>query len=131
MLGEIHFGAHTPNPAAHPAIVDRDTWKAVQRATVSRGRRAKSERLLARLGVLRCGTCDARMVVGTANRSSYWIYRCPPTGDCQRRVTISAEIAEKKVVEKVRAAIADDEGRASTEATSATQRPPLRPPRSH
>jgi hypothetical protein len=56
------------------------------------------------------------MVVGTANRSSYWIYRCPPTGDCQQRVTISAEIAEKKVIEKVRAAIADDEGRASAEA---------------
>jgi DNA invertase Pin-like site-specific DNA recombinase len=116
VLGEIHFGAHTPNPAAHPAIVDRDTWKAVQRTTVSRGRRAKSERLLARLGILRCGTCGARMVVGTANRSSYWIYRCPPTGDCQQRVTISAEIAEKKVIEKVRAAIADDEGRASAEA---------------
>jgi DNA invertase Pin-like site-specific DNA recombinase len=116
VLGEIHFGAHTPNPAAHPAIVDRDMWMAVQRASVSRGRRAKSERLLARLGVLRCGTCGARMVVGTANRSSYWIYRCPPTGDCQQRVTISAEIAEKKVIEKVRAAIADDEGRASAEA---------------
>ena len=116
VLGEIHFGAHTRNPAAHPAIVDRDTWQTVQRATVSRGRRAKSERLLARLGVLRCGTCGARMVVGTANRSSYWIYRCPPTGDCQQRVTISAEIAEKKVIEKVRAAIADDEGRASAEA---------------
>jgi len=56
------------------------------------------------------------MVVGTANRSSYWIYRCPPTGDCQQRVTISAEIAEKKVIEKVRAAIADDAGRASAEA---------------
>ena len=31
--------------------------------------RAKSERLLARLGVLRCGTCGARMVVGTANHA--------------------------------------------------------------
>jgi hypothetical protein len=45
VLREIHFGAHTPNPGAHPAIVDRDTWMAVQRATVSRGRRAKSERV--------------------------------------------------------------------------------------
>jgi DNA invertase Pin-like site-specific DNA recombinase len=116
VLGEIHFGSHTPNPNAHKPIVDRDVWQAVQRMKVSRGRKAKSERLLARLGVLRCDSCGSRMVVGTANRSSYWIYRCPPTGDCRQRVTISAEIAEKKVVEKVRAAIADDEGRASAEA---------------
>jgi site-specific DNA recombinase len=116
VLGEIHFGAHTPNLTAHLAIVDRDTWRAVQRAVVSRGRRAKSERLLARLGVLRCGTCGARMVVGTANRSAYWIYRCPPNGDCQRRVTIAAEIAESVVVDAVRSAISNDEGRASAEA---------------
>ena len=33
--------------------------------TVSRGRQAKSERLLARLGVLRCGTCASRMVINS------------------------------------------------------------------
>ncbi len=113
-LGEIHFG-DLLNLEAHPAIVDVDTWKRVQRARVSRGRKSKSERLLARLGVLRCGSCDARMVVGTSNNSAYWIYRCPPTGDCQRRVTISAEHVERIVVDTVRAALGDAEGRASAE----------------
>jgi DNA invertase Pin-like site-specific DNA recombinase len=115
-LGEIHFGSsYEPNLTAHPPIVDRDLFNAVQRVRVSRGRRAKSERLLARLGVLRCGTCGARMVVGTSNNSSYWIYRCPPVGDCERRVTISAEIVEQVVVERVRGALADVQGRASVE----------------
>ena len=58
-----------------------------------RGRRAKSERLLARLGILRCGTCGGRLVVGSATRRSTF-YRCTPTSDCPRRVTISADIAE-------------------------------------
>ena len=114
VLGEIHFG-DLVNLSAHPAIVDRDTWQRVQRVKVSRGRRAKSDRLLARLGVLRCGSCGSRMVVGTSNNSSYWIYRCPPNGDCARRVTISAEAVEQAVVDRVRAALAGAEGRASAE----------------
>jgi hypothetical protein len=114
-LGEIHFGSYEPNLAAHPAIVDRDLWNRVQRVSVSRGRRAKSERLLARLGVLRCGTCGARMVVGSSNHGRYWIYRCPPTGDCERHVTISAEAVEEIVVDEVRRALTDVEGRASVE----------------
>ena len=115
MLGEIHFGKLTPNLHAHTAIVDADLWRRVQRVKVSRGRRAKSERLLARLGVLRCGTCGARMVVGTAHNGEYALYRCPPTGDCTRRVTISADLVEGLVVDRVRAALADVEGRASVE----------------
>ena len=45
-------------------IVDPSTWRRVQRI-VPRGRRPKSDRLLARLGVLRCATCGGRMVIGT------------------------------------------------------------------
>ena len=89
-LGEIHFGEYQPNLSAHPAIVDTETW---QRVSVPRGRRAKSDRLLARLNVLRCGTCGARMVVGSTNNRGYALYRCPPTGDCPRRVTISADLS--------------------------------------
>jgi hypothetical protein len=70
VLGETHFG-DLVNLAAHEPIVARDVWQAVQRVSVPRGRRARSDRLLARLGVLRCGTCGARMVVGTSNRSNY------------------------------------------------------------
>jgi hypothetical protein len=115
VLGEIHFGKYKPNLSAHTPIVDREVWKTVQRVKVPRGRRAKSDRLLARLGVLRCASCGSRMVVGTANRSKYWIYRCPATGDCKRRVTVSAELVEGIVSERVREALADVEGRASAE----------------
>jgi len=45
------------------------------------------------------------MVVGTANHGRYALYRCPPTGDCTRRVTVAAEAAEQGVVEAVRASL--------------------------
>lgn len=114
VLGEIHFG-DLSNLHAHEPIVDPDTFAQVQRVIVPRGRRAKSFRLLARLGVLRCGTCGSRMVVGTGFNGRYNHYRCPPVGDCPRRVTISAEIAEQVVTDAVRAALADLEGRASAQ----------------
>ena len=111
-LGEIHFGA-LANTGSHPAIVDADTWAAVQRARSPRGRRAKSERLLARLGVLRCATCGARMVVGSSNHGAYALYRCPPVGDCPQRVTISAETAERTIVAAVRHLLAETQGAAT------------------
>ena len=116
VLGEIHFGDYEPNLTAHEPIVDRETWKAVQRVRVPRGRQSKSDRLLARLGVLRCASCGSRMVVGNSQRGKYPIYRCPPTGDCKRRVAIAAELVEGIVTEHVKAQIADVEGRASAEA---------------
>jgi DNA invertase Pin-like site-specific DNA recombinase len=117
MLGEIHFG-NLVNLGAHEPIVEADVWRAVQRVKVSRGRRAKSDRLLARLDVLRCSGCGGRMVVGTQtqNGRSYPFYRCGHVReDCDRRVTISAEVVEAVVVEAVCAAIDDAEGRASVE----------------
>lgn len=114
VLGEIHFG-DLVNLEAHPAIVDVGVWTRVQRARVTRGRKPKSERLLARLGVLRCATCNARMVVGTSNNGRYPLYRCPPTGDCPQRVTVSAELVEGIVVDAVRDALSDIEGRASAQ----------------
>jgi DNA invertase Pin-like site-specific DNA recombinase len=112
VLGELNFG-DLHNPAAHPAIVDAETWGRVQRVIAPRGRRAKSERLLARLGVLRCATCGARMVVGSSNHGRYALYKCPPVADCPRRVTIGAEIAERAVVDAVRALIEGIEGTAT------------------
>lgn len=114
-IGELRFGSYTPNLDACEAIVDRDTFNRVQRVRVSRGRRPKSDRLLARAGVLRCGTCGASMVVGTSKQSGklYGFYRCPPTNDCERRVTVSAGIAEEAVVEAVQVALAGVEGTAS------------------
>jgi DNA invertase Pin-like site-specific DNA recombinase len=114
-LGEIHFGGVPANLTAHDPIVDRAMFDRVQRVHVPRGRRAKSERLLARLGVLRCRTCGSRMVVGTSHNSTYWLYRCPPVGDCPQRVTISAPLVEAVVVAAVRRRLAHTEGRASAE----------------
>jgi len=118
VLGEIHFGKFTPNLAAHEPIVDRGTWEAVQRARVPSGRNTKSPRLLARLGVLLCGTCDSRLVANTvigASGKTYEIYRCQNT-DCQRRVTIAAHAAETAVVEAAKRELSDLKGRASAAA---------------
>jgi DNA invertase Pin-like site-specific DNA recombinase len=114
VLGEIHFG-ELVNLEAHEPIVDRDVWLAAQRVRVSRGPQPQSDRPLARLGVLRCGTCGSRMVVGTAHYGRYPLYRCSPTSDCPQRVTVSAVKVEAVVVEAVRAVLANVEGAASAE----------------
>lgn len=118
LLGEIHFG-DLVNREAHEPVIERQLWDEVQNATIRRGGRpAKSDRLLARLGILRCATCKARMVVATSHHSRYWVYRCPPVGDCERRVSIAATIAESVVVEAAKRELSDIEGRASAESES-------------
>ena len=100
-LGEIHFG-ELHNLRAHEAIIrDRGLFERVQRRTVSRGRQAKSDRLLARLGVLRCGTCASRMVINSDSGS----YRCGDTraNRCQRRAAVKADRVEAMVLDAVRA----------------------------
>jgi DNA invertase Pin-like site-specific DNA recombinase len=100
-LGEIHFG-ELHNTHAHEAIIkDRALFERVQRRTVSRGRQARSERLLARLGVLRCGTCGSRMVINSDSGS----YRCGDTSAnrCQRRAAVKADRVEAMVTDAVRA----------------------------
>jgi DNA invertase Pin-like site-specific DNA recombinase len=115
-LGEIHFGKHTPNLKAHEAIIDRDLFDRVQHVTVRRGPSAKSDRLLARQGVLRCASCGGRMVVGTQRQHgrSYPFYRCPGKGshtadvrDCTARVAISAENVEALVLQYARSFLRD------------------------
>ena len=117
MLGEIRFGSDLVNLHAHTPIVDPETFRTVERMSELRGRRASSDRLLARLGILRCASCGARMVVGvqTSNGRRYRFYRCPPIGDCKHRVTIGADIVESAIVEHVQQALADVEGRASAQ----------------
>jgi site-specific DNA recombinase len=111
-LGEIHFG-NLVNLHAHEAIIDRELWGRVQRMVIPRGRQPSSTRLLARLGVLRCGSCGARLgSMKLPKQNDYPIYRCPSTSDCDHHVTISAEIAERVVTAAVREALADAEGRA-------------------
>jgi hypothetical protein len=100
-LGEIHFG-ELHNTHAHEAIIkDRRLFERVQPRRVSRGRQAKSERLLARLGVLRCGTCGSRMVINSDSGS----YRCGDTSAnrCRRRAAVKADRVEAMVLDSVRA----------------------------
>jgi hypothetical protein len=99
-LGEIHFGELHNLNAHEPIIKDRALFERVQRRTVSRGRQAKSERLLARLGVLRCGTCGARMVINSDSGS----YRCGDTRAhrCRRRAAVKADRVEATVLDAIR-----------------------------
>ena len=114
--GEIHFGGLV-NPEAHEPIVDAATWRAAQ-STELRGTRPPSQRLLARQSILHCGSCGARMVIGCQRQGPqpYYFYRCPSNSECTKRMVIGADIAERAVVEYVRSAVADSEGRASAEA---------------
>jgi DNA invertase Pin-like site-specific DNA recombinase len=121
-VGELRHG-ETVNPTACEAIVERYVWDAVQRMRTTGGRAPKSERLLARLGVLRCASCGARMVAGgqtarwgdTTRR--YAFYKCGMPGECSAPVTISADAVEAYIVDRVRAYAAGIE-----ETTSANER---------
>jgi site-specific DNA recombinase len=112
-LGEINFGK-LRRLGAHPALVDADTFKRAQRVKPSPGRKTKSDRLLARLGVLRCSSCGGRMSASSAGSRSYPFYRCASQA-CERPMTIGAEIAEGLVTDAVHEARADVEGRASAQ----------------
>jgi DNA invertase Pin-like site-specific DNA recombinase len=114
-LGELHFGKLV-NLAACEPIIGRELWNRVQRMVIPRGPQPASTRLLSRLGILRCGSCGARLsAMKLPKQGDYPIYRCPSTSDCDHHMTISAVIAEQVVVEYVRGALADVEGRASAE----------------
>jgi DNA invertase Pin-like site-specific DNA recombinase len=117
VLGEIHFGEHTPNLRAHPPVVDRATWNAVQATRVPQGRKAKSPALLARLGVLRCGACDGPLVVGGSTRAGvlkYHTYRCSAIDrGCPEPCSITQHVADDVIVATVKAAAYDAEGSAS------------------
>lgn len=118
-LGEIHFGKLTPNLHAHDPIIDPDVWARAQ-STVIRGPRPKSDRLLARLGVLRCASCGGRMSIAQQTKKGragqrFYMYVCRPTSDCASRASISADMIEQEIVRCVRERIADRRGRASAE----------------
>jgi DNA invertase Pin-like site-specific DNA recombinase len=109
-LGELRFGKLV-NPNSHEAIIDADLWHRVQQTRSTRGRRGKSDRLLARLGVLRCASCGSRMVVSQYGKGQH-VYRCSPTGQCEQRMTISALIAERAVEDALKEHLAGIKGRA-------------------
>jgi len=112
-LGEVHFGKMV-NLHAHEPIIERELWNRVQGMVIPRGRKPVSDRLLSRLGVLRCGSCGSRLsAMKLPKQGDYPIYRCPSTSDCKHHVTISAVIAEDVISSAVKAALEDAEGRAN------------------
>lgn len=115
LVGEIHFGDFRPNlDAVEEPIVDRATFRQMQAAKSTRGRYAKSDRLLARLGVLVCETCGSRMTVHSTSHAGqrYSYYRC---GDrlCGHPAVIAADTAERVVCEATLRLSAEVVGRAS------------------
>ena len=98
-LGELHFGDHE-NLTAHPPIIDPDLFELVGRTCTTGGRPAKSPHLLARLGVLYCGTCGSAMIVNTSANH----YRCQGSNrmPCPRPVTARIALIEEWVMDRVR-----------------------------
>ena len=120
-LGELRFGKLV-NLHSHEAIVDPGVFKTVQGKRVRRGVRGPgSERLLARMAIVRCAYCEHPLVVGRQVRKSlhtgasvpYFDYRCSSMQDCTQRVVISADVLEEAVVRYVKQA--DAEGHASVD----------------
>lgn len=114
-LGEIHFG-QLKNLKAHDPIIERDLFERVQRMKAPRGPQPKSDRLLARLKVVRCGSCGSALgTMKLPRQGDYPIYRCGSHNDCDRHVTISAELVESVVVTEVKRLLAGIEGTASAD----------------
>jgi site-specific DNA recombinase len=112
--GVVRFGK-LRNEQAHEPLVDAETFRRCRKLHGRAGRKAKSQELLARLGVLRCSTCGSAMAVNTT-RERYRTYRCSaPNGYCSKRVSIMIHLADRAVVEAVKAALSDVSGRASIE----------------
>ncbi len=103
-IGEVSYRDWT-NPNAHPPLIDRATFERVQRLHVSAGRKPRSERLLSRLGILRCASCGARMSVLTTTKKrkdgsvkEYPYYYCHASNrDCATPASIRAEKAEEEI----------------------------------
>lgn len=109
VLGELRSGEYV-NKQAHTPIVDALLWQRVQNTRLPRGPRGPSQRILARLGVLRCATCGASMGVTYGYHSKqdtrrYWKYHCG-NKECSGRAMISAAVIEDAVVAWVKDALA-------------------------
>lgn len=111
-LGEVHHGP-LHNLQAHPPIVDRELFDRVARMTLPGGRRARSDHLLARQGILRCGTCGAKMSLGHT-MDGWAFYRCGGY-DCRRKMSIGATIVEDWTADVVKRERADLKARASAD----------------
>jgi hypothetical protein len=116
LVGEMHFGTFTPNlHAIDEPILDHETFERLQKMTSSKGRHAKSERLLARLGIVECATCHSRMSVRTSRARTgveHFYYRCADP-ICESPAGVNALEIEALVLEKTKQEAAGLVGTAS------------------
>lgn len=117
LVGEIHFGSFRPNlRAIEEPLLDPVTFRRLNESKATRGRYAKSERLLARLGILTCASCGSRLTVDTAKRGpkrvEYSYYRC---GNrlCVAPAVVAAEVAEDVLRDEAIRLSGEVKGRAS------------------
>lgn len=124
-LGELHYGKFS-NLYSHEAIIDARLFRSVSHMRGDpRGPRSDSPILLARQGLVFCGSCNAKMMAGGQNlkgrpdapRKRYYDYRCAliSSPDCTRRAYIAAHILDAYVVDYVKRRLADAQGRWSSD----------------
>lgn len=119
VLGELRHGPYV-NLTSHDPVISGELFDAVQAVKIPRGRQARSDRLLARLRIVRCATCDGPMGVDhkyTPNGKLYPMYRCSgPNRECTQRAMIAARFVEDAARDEVLRLSADIRGRADTDA---------------
>jgi site-specific DNA recombinase len=124
-LGELRYGKFV-NLRSHEAIIDGRLFRSVAKMRgAPRGARADSPILLARQGLLRCGSCGGKLVAGGQNlkarpdapRKRYYDYRCHPAASplCTKRPYISATVLDDYVVRYVKRRLTDVQGRWSSD----------------
>ena len=122
-LGELRFGKLV-NLRSHEAIIDARLFRSVAKMRgAPRGAMAPSPILLARQGLLYCGSCDGKLVAGGQNlknrpdapRRRQYDYRCNAVQSplCNARPYISAAIMDAFVAGYVKRRLADAQGRYS------------------
>lgn len=107
-LGHTFFGDRITESTHEAVLTLREVERGLAAVTPRNGKRAPSERLLARLNVLRCDKCGARLVVGRGGSGPD--YRHPPNDDCAREhgtFAIEATWIEDAVVTATRRALLD------------------------
>jgi DNA invertase Pin-like site-specific DNA recombinase len=102
-LGRIRDGDLVSDDT-HTALVDEPLFRAANQVTVPRGRKPREERLLSKLGLAVCASCEGALYVGyKIVAGKPWAnYRCAAHNDCPAPVAISATHLEAVVNERMR-----------------------------
>lgn len=110
-LGEVHLGDLVNDDAHAAIIVDPVLFEQAGEVKEKRGRTPRAPRLLSKLDLLFCGTCEAVLYSGMRQlKGKYWypLYRCANLeGECKYGVTISAEQLEAIVIARATEKLAE------------------------